>query len=196
MLEELIKDGENLKNMIKYYRSSEPNFFYSYNKLDNTSGYEFWKNNVIRFLSTTFKGDRCITDFEEKIKVFEHNNSPKNFDALLGILKACLILPSIVPAKSQVSSGGVVITNQNNNENHATQNQTVILNIFIEAIKDEITGNQFKELKNIIKEEPDAAKAKSKIVEKVKSFGENVMANIVSNIITNPAIWGFLPTSF
>ena len=38
-------------------------------------------------------------------------------------------------------------------------------------------------------EKGDLEKAKPKLIDKIKSFGENVASNILANIITNPTIW-------
>jgi hypothetical protein len=71
-----------------------------------------------------------------------------------------------------------------------TQNQTVNLNLILESIKEELTGKQTKELDEILKceEEPEAKKIK--VLGKLKSFGSDVLSNIIANIITNPAIYG------
>lgn len=63
------------------------------------------------------------------------------------------------------------------------------LNIFLDAISDELTGKQIKEIKEIMAQEKDIEKAKPKIIEKISSFGLNVASNIIANIITNPNIW-------
>ena len=47
-------------------------------------------------------------------------------------------------------------------------------------------------MKNIKEEKGDLEKAKPKVIDKLKSFGENVASNILANIITNPAIWTLL----
>lgn len=195
MLEKLIMEGEAIKSSLK----SSPGLYSLYYELDDTSTYECWKNNVIRYLSVKFKGDRCVEDFEKSIRFFEQEYTPSNFDALLGILKSCLKNPTIIPTKKTINKGStqesknsIVINNHNNNENNNTQNQNQILEIFLESITDEITGKQLKELKEITKIEPDPAKAKSKIIDKIKDFGENVITNIVANVITNPSIWSSL----
>lgn len=72
------------------------------------------------------------------------------------------------------------------------QSQIVAVDLFLEAIKDEITGKQLKELKSIVQEEPNPEKAKSRILDKVKSWGESISASIIANIITNPSIWSGL----
>ena len=80
--------------------------------------------------------------------------------------------------------GGIVITNSNTQSQQ--QDQTV--DIFIEAIADELTGKQMKELKAALAEEKRGAKGT--LIEKVKSFGLDTLSNILANIVTNPAIWG------
>ncbi len=48
-------------------------------------------------------------------------------------------------------------------------------------------GKQLKELKAIAQEEPNPEKAKTKVFDKIKSWGGDVLANVVANIVTNPA---------
>lgn len=59
----------------------------------------------------------------------------------------------------------------------------------IEAVKDELTGKQRKELLEIAKNAKDPEKARKSIFDKIKGFGEDVAANIVANIVTNPEVW-------
>ncbi len=77
----------------------------------------------------------------------------------------------------------------NVNQNQSQQ-QTIAFEIFVEAIKDELTGKQQKEIKEIITNEPNPIQVKTKLIDKIKSFGSDVTSNIIANIITNPAIWG------
>lgn len=71
-----------------------------------------------------------------------------------------------------------------------TQNQTVNLNLILEAIKEELTGKQTKELDEILKSDEEPEEKKSRVLGKLKSFGSDVLSNIIANIITNPAIYG------
>lgn len=71
-----------------------------------------------------------------------------------------------------------------------TQNVKVDFNVILKDIKDELTGKQFGELENILKENDEPETKKNKIIEKVKSFGSDVATNIIANILTNPQIWG------
>ncbi|HEY9001924.1 MAG TPA: hypothetical protein VIM89_11270 [Mucilaginibacter sp.] len=73
-----------------------------------------------------------------------------------------------------------------NNQHTLSQNQTLNISLLKEVLQDSLTGKQYKELTEIVKEEKDTKKASSKIVEKLKSFGSDVASNIVASLITNP----------
>ena len=156
--------------------------------------YENWKNLTIRFLSANFPEDRCITDFEQKVRLFETDNQEKcHFEALIALLNSCHsipVLPKNIIKESEMRESAININVNQHQSQH--QEQTQIIDIFLEAIRDEITGRQLKELKAIVKEEPNPEKAKSKILDKVKTWGENISASIIANIITNPSVWAGL----
>jgi histone acetyltransferase (RNA polymerase elongator complex component) len=71
-----------------------------------------------------------------------------------------------------------------------SQQQIVNFSIFIEALQEELTGKQLKEIQEILdnKEEKPEVK-KTKIIDKLKSFGENVASNILAGVLTNPQLW-------
>ena len=74
-------------------------------------------------------------------------------------------------------------------EQHQNQHQDVIIKILLEAAKDELTGKQRKELLEIAENTKDPQEAHKSIFAKLKGFGEDVAANIVANILTNPQVW-------
>jgi len=94
-----------------------------------------------------------------------------------------------LPEKKK-SSSSISVTNNLTQSQQQEQSQQFVVEIFMEAIKDELTGKQQKEIKAILEEEKDIVKAKPKLIDKLKGFGENVLSNIVANIITNPKAWG------
>ncbi len=99
------------------------------------------------------------------------------------------------PKKQDPERGPIHITTNINNSNSQTQNQqqSLAVELFLEAIKDDLTGRQIKELKTVVAEAGnDLQKARPGIIEKLKSFGADVASNIVANLLTNPAIWGGL----
>jgi uncharacterized protein YllA (UPF0747 family) len=98
-----------------------------------------------------------------------------------------------------LKSFGLPKKNNSDSENKAlniniTQNQSVkqkvSINIILEAIQDELSGKQLKELQRIIDENAEPSEKKKKLLNKLKEFGTDVASNILAGILTNPAIYG------
>lgn len=191
-LENIITEGHEIRKMIQYIPPTGFRTFKVYSISDRPR-YEKWKNLVIRFLTASYSGDRCVKDFEEKTESFSKNFNPNIFDDILGLLESCRaipILPSIQKAPtSKIDKSVHVNVTQTQSQ---SQEQSFAIDIFLEAIKDEIKGKQLKELKAIAQEEPNPEKAKTKVFDKIKSWGGDVLANVVANIVTNPNIWNGL----
>lgn len=69
------------------------------------------------------------------------------------------------------------------------QHQTVELRLILDSIKDELTGKQIKEIEDVLKENESPENKKTKLVQKLKSFGSDIASNIVANILTNPNLF-------
>ncbi len=67
--------------------------------------------------------------------------------------------------------------------------QEINLNIILKVLQDEITGKQLKEIQLILESDDEINKKKRKLVEKLKSFGSDVVTNIIAAILTNPSIY-------
>lgn len=80
----------------------------------------------------------------------------------------------------------------NNLSQSQQQSQTVNNTILLDALKEALTGRQFREIEEIVKVEKDPEKARPKIIQKLLSFGENVASDVLANVITNPTIWSGL----
>lgn len=176
-IDELITQGETLRASLKKVESR----WMSWYEYTNHGAFQEWVQKTTRFLHTHYSGDIMIEEFEE---LASQGPSPKGHDKLLAILKAFKEIPQTITTPKEVQNGGVVITNSNSQ----SQNQQQAANIFLEAISDELTGKQVKELKAALSEEKGGKKGP--LMEKVKSFGLDTLSNIVANIVTNPAIWG------
>ena len=175
-IEELITQGMSLRASLKRVE----NRWMSWYEYTDHGTFQEWVQKTTRFLHTHYSGDIMIREFEE---ITTQNPSPKGHDKLLAILKAFKEIPQTITPKEE-HNGSIVITNSNTQSQH--QEQTV--DIFLEAIADELTGKQLKELKSALADEKSGKKGS--LIEKVKSFGMDTLSNIVANIVTNPAIWG------
>ncbi|WP_321479706.1 peptide chain release factor 1 [uncultured Bacteroides sp.] len=191
-IEQLIEEGKVIKKGISYINPPSGVIrTYSAYRISGVNKYEVWKNKTIRFLSVRFPDDRCIADFENAAsELVKSHCSPSIFDKMLGILESCEAIPAILKSHNDYSNIDKSIKINVSQNQHQSQEQILAIAVFIESIKDELTGKQQKELKGIINEEPDPVKAKTKVLDKIKSFGLDVTSNIIANIVTNPAIWG------
>jgi len=83
----------------------------------------------------------------------------------------------------------IKIVNNNTQSQTQTQSQSIEVTQIIKSFENELTVEQIKELNSIIKENNTKDKGK-KITDKLLSFGSNVAASILANILTNPQIIG------
>lgn len=184
-LNKIIEEFQERIPKIQYINDYIPYFEYR-----DMEQYEKWLAAAKRFLNINFPGDKYVAEFEE---ISKKKLGPKQQQQMLAILEAFANIPTLVPqSNKEQNNKGVSITANFNNTNSQSQSQeqTTAINIFLEAIKDDLTGKQVKEIKEVIAESAgDKEKARSGIVEKLKSFGSDVASNIVANIITNPMIW-------
>ncbi|AQX51846.1 hypothetical protein [Elizabethkingia anophelis] len=102
------------------------------------------------------------------------------------ILEACITELEIfgLPEKKQNEQSGININLTQN------QNQSVNINLLVSALEDELTVSQFREVNDLMKTDEPKSEKKRKIIDKIKSFGNDVASNILANILTNPNIWG------
>jgi hypothetical protein len=190
-IENLIKEGKSILDGIRYI-PSRPNSIrtYAVYALTDEVAYERWKNIVLRFLSTNYYDDVSVSDFRTAMDDFQKNHySPSCMKRMIGILESYTVFPTAITKKSEAfDKPSIVINNTNSQEQNLSQNYDII----IKSIEDCFSISQIKELHKIIENEHDIEKAKPKIIEKLKSFGENLAPSIVANILTNPSIWTFI----
>lgn len=192
-LTSLIEEQKARIPQLKYVPSPPRCIGFSYYYYDKSDEYQKWLATTNRYIGIHFPNDKDVTEFE---KISKEKISPSQQQKLLAILEALASLPMVICDKSDtVKKGGITVnTNINNSNNQSqSQEQSFAINMFLEAIKDDLNGKQIKELKKVIDESGnDKEKAKNGIISKLKSFGSDVASNIVANIIMNPMIWSNL----
>ncbi len=163
---------------------------------ENSFGVEAWKGATISILETIFGQKSKKIEEIEKIKLeslFSYNGRQKYYIETVkergtAILEACILELEILGNPSQIYTGEKDSLNLTLSQSqHNTQ--TINLNLIIEELRKELTGNQLEEIQEILDSEvPNEEKNKS-VVSKLKDFGINTLSNIVAGIITNPAIY-------
>lgn len=201
-LDSLIQEHELRINNLRYKPDPPHCFGFAYYYYDDDTCYQKWLATTKRYLGITFPNDKDIKEFDA---VSNEKISPEQQRKLLAILEAFASLPSVIPdalfseikEKEGKGRNAINVTTNINNSNHQSQTQnqeqTLAVELFIEAIKDDLTGRQIKELKQVVNDaDGDLKKARPGIIDKLKSFGSDVASNIVANLLTNPMIWGGL----
>ena len=162
--------------------------------------YKRWLATTIRYIELEYPNDKYVAEFcaISKLDIY-----PDRQQMMIAILEALTVLPTIIPNNSTVHTSDKMVqgkdainvtTNINNtNSQYQTQEQSLAVELFVEAIKDDLTGRQLKELKAVVAEaDNDLQKARPCILAKLAEFGTDVASNIVANLLTNPMIWGGL----
>ena len=187
-LEELIQEHKERIKILRYHREA----FIPYYDYENMEAYHLWVEKTKRYIRQNFSNDPAIKEFET---LSSKEVEPEQQRRLGAIIEAFAIIPASELQKRTKSSKkevgeGVNITINNTNSQSQNQEQSMAVELFIEAIKDDLTGRQIKELKSVVAEaDNDLQKARSGILAKLKEFGADVASNIVANLLTNPMIW-------
>ena len=191
-LEELIKEQ---RERIPKLKEKDGLWLTYYYDGEEYRAYTKWLANTKRFLNIHFQNDKFIEEFENLAKGRDAL-CPKQQEDLLATLEAFLNHPTIIEkAKNNNPTNGININNNitNTNTQSQQQSQQQTIDILIKALEEELSVSQLKEIKQLVREENgDLEKAKPKVIEKLKSFGEGLISNILANIITNPSIWSQL----
>lgn len=196
-LESLIQEHKERIGLLKYKPSPQGCVGFAYYYYDDTESYQKWLATTKRFIAIKYLNDKFVNEFES---ISKEKLNPEQQKKLLAILEAFAVLPTVIPdnCTTQIADKkgegkdaiNVVTTINNTNSQSQSQEQSLAVQLFIEAIKDDLTGRQIKELKAVVEgADNDLQKARPKILNKLKDFGIDVVSNIVTNIISNPDIW-------
>ena len=192
-LESLIQEH---KERLPYLRDIG-NLLSYYEYLDMEE-YHRWLATAIRYIEIEYPNDKYVLEFCE---VSKQDICPDQQRKLLAILEAFAVLPPVIldnrttrmTEKKDKDAINVVTTINNSNTQSQSQEQSLAVELFLDAIRYDLTGRQIKELKSIVADaDNDLQKARSGILTKLKEFGADVTSNIVANILTNPMIWAGL----
>ena len=196
-LESLIQEHKERIGLLKYKPSPQGCVGFAYYYYDDTESYQKWLATTKRYIAIKYLNDKFVNEFES---ISKEKLNPEQQKKLLAILEAFAVLPTVIPdnCTTQIADKkgegkdaiNVVTTINNTNSQSQSQEQSLAVQLFIEAIKDDLTGRQIKELKAVVEgADNDLQKARPKILNKLKDFGIDVVSNIVTNIISNPDIW-------
>lgn len=146
-LESLIQEQ---KERLPYLRDVGDRF--SYYEYPDMKAYHKWLATTKRYIEIQYPNDKYVVEFCEVSKQVTY---PTQQQKLLALLEAFALLPVVVPnnqtvsvsEKADISRDAINVTTNINNTNSQSQNQeqSLAIQLFVEAIKDDLTGRQIKE---------------------------------------------------
>lgn len=180
-IDELIQQGVVLKNSLQEVRSQ----WGTYYKHLSQDAFESWLMLTKRYINTQYHGDKSVEEFEKLAA--EVNPTPKQLAKMIGILEAMKQIPQIARTFEPTKQMPLVsITNTQSQ----TQTQNVFIEIFMEALHEELSMKQIRDLKAIAEDEHKSVEEKkASILDRIKEFGMDTLSNIVANVLTNPTVW-------
>ncbi|MBC7557221.1 MAG: hypothetical protein H7195_09705 [Chryseobacterium sp.] len=146
------------------------------------------KNIIVRSYGENSIQEKQIKEINFKSYADYSNNlkscSKKHASELIGGFISDLEKFGMPIKREKKHSEGIQISiNQN-------QTQTINLNIIFDALKEELTRKQIKELEEVINSDNKLENKKTNLINKLKSFGSDILTNVIANILTNPGLLG------
>ncbi|MDD2673918.1 MAG: hypothetical protein PHF81_03460 [Flavobacterium sp.] len=90
-------------------------------------------------------------------------------------------------AVSKEDKVSVVVT-QENKQNQSTS-ISITIDFIIDVLKGELRTSEIEEVRDILESDAEPKEKKKRFIDKIKSFGSDVAANILANILTNPQVY-------
>ena len=139
-----------------------------------------WKNFTILLLERIFGQKTTKIEAIRKIKYDQGSWVLRDETGYTNSMEACKKLGSEILEEAIVELEAFGAPEETSN----TINFDVILN----ALQDELTGSQFREIKNAIEEERQIKDLKKILVTKLKGFDSDGIHAIVANILSNEEV--------
>lgn len=168
----------------------------SINQIQNGQMFNQWKGRTIQTLAhiygeshTCVKALNNIHGFHYVDRVLQAKSEAS--ELIKGLIENVEFfgVDSITKGNTDKKSDQLSVNvSQNNNQNQST-NITFNLELFVEAVKDELKGGQVKELKAILDSDEEPEQKKKSFIDKLKSFGSDLASNILANVMTNPQVY-------
>lgn len=175
-LESLIKEGESFNPKTTSYQGGMISRHNSAGFFENERDVYQWIGVAKRYIATYYSNeDIAFEDFNSISK--KDKITAADIYTLLGDLKGIREMPE--KSLRPIETAPQII---NNNILNA--------NLIIDSIKSEIEEDKLREFKKI--ESNNSAEKRGKIINKLKTFGEDTLSKIIANIVTNPSIWSQL----
>lgn len=168
-------------------------------KVSNADDFYIWRGLTLHTLVSIFPENTILLEDFEDIEAIEEDEYEREYDIhkdakmIAHEIIANLIDNTEAFGIIEKSNGKVTHVNVTNNveqkvhqEQEVRQQVDIRLKFIIDVFREELTGKQLKELKEIQESNEAPEVKKQRFFDKVKSFGIDVAAGLVSGILANP----------
>ena len=108
-------------------------------------------------------------------------------DAVVEEVKAVGLPDRKIACDKSVNVNTTVTQNQ-----EQSQKQSQEVNLLVDLLKNSLAPYQLEELKEVAKSDMPISEKRQTLMDKILSFGSNVGASVLANILTNPAVYNCL----
>lgn len=203
-LKRLIDEGEQYTGAISYTPHSadgakKPVYVYSIG--GGSDAYDSWKLRAERFIMRNFEDD--LPEFRLYARKEIH---PRYHGKMLDILRMIAQMPPLTLPELETrrkADAPVVIPPSANDRHmysppaesrahyvpesiHRAVATASVVSTFAEALSDELTGKQMKELRALIEANLHSPNLKSLLIERLNSYGDDFALTVVINTLSNP----------
>jgi len=139
-----------------------------------------WKNFTILLLERIFGPGNKKIESIQKIKYDQGSWVLRDETGYTNSMEACKNLGREVLEEAIIELETFGVPEKTGNE--------VDIQIIIDALEDELTGTQFREIRKALEEKRQIEDKKKILVTKLKSYGADTAFSIVANILTNSQV--------
>lgn len=175
------EDKLNLKNALiqlngvlgRFYDSQETQL-YTANKL---------KNNIL-----ILERKKCSSTSEPRCNVHDIAEDTKTLiDSIVAEVQALGL-----PERKTVNDKSVNVNTTVNQNQEQSQKQLQEVNFLVDLLKNSLAPYQLEELKEVAGTDMPVSEKRQNLMDKILSFGSNVGASVLANILTNPTVYSCL----
>ena len=192
LFDSLIKQGEGI---LKRYKSEKEEDLV--NSKEFNDEYDQWRADCFRLFETHFDlKDTVFHEIGMNQMFIMRKRSAKYVEMILRAMNTCYRIPykkgSHQSAKADTKVAAQPININIHNENQQSQNQSQELHILVDLLKESLAPYQLDELREVASADVPVPEKRKNLMEKILSFGTNVGASVLANILTHPEVIGML----
>lgn len=137
----------------------------------------------------------CNKNFPEiksELRCNVKNITDDTKDLIISVIEEVKALGIPAPKQTSTQDNSVNINNNITQNQKQSQKQSQEVNFLVDLLKDSLAPYQLEELKEVAKADMPVSEKRQSLKEKILSFGSNVGASVLANILTNPDVYSCL----